>query len=376
MVSHDLDSVDYTAMRNLSFRDSASYKGTPQAFDFLVDEAKEEENSYVPEWYKWNGYYQQIPEIQSTINKKAEYVIGKGYKVKGLVQKIFNAIRKIKGVGVDTFNTVIRNVYIQAQICGDGFAEIIRDKAGRIINLKPLSPGTMKVVANSRGIIKSYEQVVSKKNEDGSYTDKKILFKPEQIFHLARNRYSDAIHGVGAIEAVERIILARNEAMEDLRVVFHRYVKPLWITSVNTDDATEIAAFKVKQDKAIQKAENMIVPKDTVDNIERVSIPQYSTLDPLPWINRLQDFFIMAEGVPEIILGYGRDTTEASSKILYVAFQQTVENDQFWLEEQIKLQLGWDVEFEFPASLIPELQSDERKDTPINKERRSEVMAK
>ena len=106
----------------------------------------------------------------------------------------------------------------------------------------------------------------------------------------------------------------------------------------------------------------MIVPKDTVDSIERVSIPQYSTLDPLPWLKMLQEYFLIAEGVPEVILGYGRDATEASAKILYLAFQQMIEFNQDFLHEQIKAQLKIDVKFKFPASLAPDIQNDQKKD--------------
>ena len=63
----------------------------------------------------------------------------------------------------------------------------------------------------------------------------------------------------------------------------------------------------------------------------------------------------MAEGVPEVILGHGEETTEATSKILYLAFQQMIEYNQLFLEEQLKLQLGLDIEFNFPASIEPSL---------------------
>ena len=41
----------------------------------------------------------------------------------------------------------------------------------------------------------------------------------------------------------------RSEAMNDLQTVFHRYVKPLWVFSVDEDNQTKIDAFKNKVDK-------------------------------------------------------------------------------------------------------------------------------
>jgi hypothetical protein len=167
----------------------------------------------------------------------------------------------------------------------------------------------------------------------------------------------DEPHGISTVEKLEDIIKMRNEAMSDLKTVFHRYVKPLIIVQADTDNAMEIAALKAKLDQAVKLGENMIIPKDTV-TMERMSIPQYSTLDPLPWINTLNQYFIMAEGVPQVILGHGGGATEAEAKVIYLAWQQVVEFNQLFLEEQIKAQLKMDVEFNFPASLEEQQQEN------------------
>ena len=358
--STKIDSAELTTMKDV-------------VTEFSVANSDDEIMTWTPEWKRWKGYYDTIPELQAVINKKAEYVIGKGYKIKGILNKLTNQIQqmlRISGAGIDSFNSVIRNTYVQAQICGDGFAEKVKDKAGRIINLKPLCPGAMTTFANSKGIIVGYAHET--KSLDGTKV-RYETFSTDEIFHLIRNRLGDAIHGIGCIEVVENIILMRNEAMSDLKIVFHRYVKPLIVAIANTDDEAEILAFKNKLTKSVENAENMVIPKDTIDKFERISIPQYSTLDPLPWIKELQTHFTISEGVPDVILGSGRETTEASAKMLYVGFQQTTENDQFWLEENIFIQLGWKVEFEFPASILDNLKSDERKDGNMKGEKRSEV---
>ena len=62
----------------------------------------------------------------------------------------------------------------------------------------------------------------------------------------------------------DEIILMRNEAMTDWKTVLHRNVYPLWIFHMDTDDTTEIEAFKQKNDTARGKGENMYVPKGLV----------------------------------------------------------------------------------------------------------------
>jgi len=155
------------------------------------------------------------------------------------------------------------------------------------------------------------------------------------------------------------------EARRDLRVVFHRYVKPLMITEVDADDTTKIASFKAEFNRAWKKGENMFIPKGIVST-ERFSIPQFSTLDPIPWIKLLQRQFLMAEGIPSIILGNSADEdTEASSKVVYLAFEQVIKYNQKFLEEQLKSQLNLEVNFKFEASLLDDLKGDEKKDGNI-----------
>ena len=105
-------------------------------------------------------------------------------------------------------------------------------------------------------------------------------WKPNEIFHLPWNRIGAEVHGHGDIEQLDWTMKAMAECSRDLKVIFHRYVKPLWVFSVGTDDDTEISNLKSDLKKTLEKAENLIVPKDIIANIDRVSIPQYSTLDP------------------------------------------------------------------------------------------------
>lgn len=308
-----------------------------------------------PFWSTWYGYYKFVPDLKAIIDAKANWIMGKGYTA---TDEVKNVLTKINGNGKDTFNSVMENMIKAYTIGGDSFAEIIKDTKGNLINLKPINPSSLKIKGNSRGQIARYEHWVN-----GEISTK---FRPEQIFHLSWGRMIDEIHGISTIETVEKTVLSFNEAYEDMRIVFHRYVKPIILSVVDTDDVNEISSYKAKIDKAVEYGENMVVPKGTLDHMERMSIPQYSTLDPIPWIHQLQRRFIIANGVPEIILGHGSDTTEASSKILYLAFQQMIEGGQRFIEEQVKAQLDLEINLEFPASLEPAMQKDVSKERNMN----------
>lgn len=324
----------------------------------ITDAAQEQkETEYTIQDFDINlGYYKEIPELRAVIDARATWTIGKGLKTDPETQIILDTI---KGWGKDSFNTILENMIRTMLITGDSFAEIIRDENKELINLKPLDPSSMVIIVDNKGIIKRYEQI-SKIN--GNPRKK---FEVEDIFHLARNRVADEIHGVSLIESLRIIIDAKNEAMADMRKLMHRHVKPLVKFILDTDDETEIANFKAKADNAIATGENLYLPKDVAEH-EIISVPANSTLNPIPWIERLDAQFYQVAQVPKIILGGSAEFTEASAKIAYLAFQQNVEEDQLFIEEQVGMQLGLLIDLEFPASLENELLSDNKKDGAVN----------
>ena len=306
-------------------------------------------------WSQYYGYYKTIPELKQAIDMRAIWTIGKGYETEDLTTE--TVLDSITGFGRDTFNTILKNMIVTRRIAGDAFAEIIRDpQTKQLLNIKPLDPSTIQIVVNKKGIIKRYEQL--------SKTGKKSVihkFKPTQIFHLINKRVADEIHGTSDIEALEPVINALNESFTDMKQLQHRHVKPIMAFKLDTDNQAKINTFIGKMDEVINKGENIYIPKDTVD-FELVSVPSNATLNPLPWQHRLTDRFFQVVGIPQIILGSSGEFTESTAKIAYLAFQQSVEDEQKDIEDQVWNQLYLKIDLQFPASLHNELLSDERKD--------------
>ena len=307
-------------------------------------------------WTQYLGYYKKIPELRAVIDAKATWTVGKGFKADGFTTLLLDTMN---GFGYDTFNTILENMIRTYYIGGDSYSEIIRDSKGNLLNLKPLDPHVMKHIANREGKIIRFEQVSKVKGE------KPKKFEPEEIFYLPRNRVADEIHGQSMIEAIVDIILMKNEAMADYKTVMHRFVVPRYIFHLDTDDTTEISAFKTKMDEANKKSENLYVPKDVIVP-ELMSVAPNATLSPLAWIESLDSKFYEAAQVPKIIVGGIGGITEAAVKIAYLAFQQTIEEEQLFIEEQVLSQLNLVIELEFPASLENELLSDKAKDGAQN----------
>ena len=152
-------------------------------------------------WAQWLGYYktknQATPDLNGVINTIATYTIGKGFTADTATKKILEGI---KGMGKDTFDTIMENMIITGEIGGDSYAEIIQDKSGKLINLKPLDPGVMRHGINAKGIIKRFDQL-----EKAGSTNVVQKFKPKDIFYLPRQRVADEVHGTSLTEKLVQI---------------------------------------------------------------------------------------------------------------------------------------------------------------------------
>lgn len=322
--------------------------------DGILDqkETRYTNSDYTQQW----AYYLEVTDIQEIIDAKVQWTVGKGYVAEPEMKLILDGIR---GNGLDSFNTILENQLAVAEIGGDSFAQIIRDDDGTLINLKPLNVARMTTIWNRAGIITRYEY--------NGFTTKDGIrkFKPEEIFHLIRNRRGDETHGRSMINVLNMLILSKQEAIEDQKTLMHWHVKPRMKHRIKDDDPATIAAYKVKSEAAKVAGDDIYEPFDVVES-EILAVPANATLNPMAWINYLDAAIYKAGGVPQFIVGGGTGFTDSSEKIAYLGWQQRVEKMQLYAESQVGMQLGIAIELEFPASMQNDLISDEKKDGPIN----------
>ena len=312
----------------------------------------EETKLHNADWKKQYGIYKTIPEVKSAFDALTDWTVGKGYIADETTTLILDEVR---GRGKESFNEILKNGTTVRKTGGDSYSEIITDNDGVLINLKPIDPETMTVILNSKGLIIRYEQISKVKGK------KPKKYKPEQIFHLSNNRIADNGLGESAIDALEWIIIAKKEAMEIQKTVTSRYARPVIIWHLDTDDETKIANFKETTNNMSKDGENVFIPKGAVVP-EVLAVAPNQTLNIISWLDYLDARFTQVSGVPDVILGNSKNLTEASSKIAYLAFEQTVKAEQLYIEEQVLAQLNLVINLEFPASLENELLSDSNKD--------------
>lgn len=294
------------------------------------------------------NYYKTIPELKKAIDALALWVVGKGFTTDARTEARLGVVR---GWGEDSIISILSNLQRQKKIFGDAFAEIVWED-NRIVNIKPLYPGHMRVVLNAKGIITRYEQrIVQGKN---TATTK---FQPKQILHLTNERIGNEIHGLSVVDACKWVIDARHEAMTDYRKILHRQLA-LGILYVDTDNATEIAEIGQKYGDAVKNGEVLILPKDSA----KLEDPNITLQNPIEWIRYLEGFFYQAVGIPRVI-ATSQEYSEASSKVGYLTFEPVYTAEQTELEADLWNQAAVKVKFNRPPSLTGVVAESEQKNT-------------
>ena len=348
-------------MGELNISSSATSDMTTNVADVTIESkdidgaGSQEETSYSnSNWSSHLGIYKTIPEFKIALDMRSIWTVGDKIETDGQTEIILDGIT---GWGKDTFRNIIKNMVVTKRLGEDAYAEIMRDEeTGILINLKVLDTGSITQVYDKKGIIKRYEQTSKIGNKKSI-----VKFRPVDIFHLTNKRIADEIHGTSDSDALKSIMEANQESFTDVKKLMHRWVKPMMKFMLDTDDDAKIAAFIAKVDAATNKGENLYIPMKSVEH-ELIAVPSNATLNPIPWREHLRSYFYQVVGMPQIIMGSSGEFTESTAKIAYLAFEQSVKDEQTDLEEQVWDQLALRIKLKFPASLRNELLSDENKD--------------
>ena len=304
-------------------------------------------------WYFSNattyyGYYLAIPEIFSAANALATWAFSAGWTAVDADMQV--QLEHVRGMGKDSFSQIIWNHEVVKLVVGDAFIEVKRDENKNIIlNLIPISPERVRIIFAKQGLLKRYEVF-----NGGEWRE----VKKENMIHSTNKRIGDQLHGTSQIEPGRRIIDARNEALDDERMIKHRD-KALGIAYYETDKAGKIAFANTQIEKAVKDGEMLGLPKDTV-KIE--PYPSRSSEDRQAWIQYLENFFYQIFGVPRSIAS-SDGTSEVGGKMGNVNFEPTYAKERFDMEDDLWLQQAINVTFEKQMSLGGLVNQDQLKNT-------------
>lgn len=299
------------------------------------------------------GYFNQVPDLKQAILLKGIWVVGKGYTCNPLTSI---RLRDIRGWGKDSFDDILFNMEVMKRVSGDSYAEIIwNDKEERdfVINLKVLDPASIKIVVDSKGIIKRYEQT-------DKTTKEPIKFDPRDIFHLSHNRLADQIHGISDIDVIESTITAQEKNFVNAQRQTDLDSRPFLLFKLKTDNQAKIAVVQNKINDALNKGTYMVIPDDeNILSYEVVKItPGTSVFD---FETLAKNRFFRSVGLPQVLAGTSSGS-EAGTKMEYFSNEQIWEKDQRFLEKQLRNQLRIELNLIPPATMQQDLQGDEAKD--------------
>lgn len=311
----------------------------------------------------WNAFM-KVPKLHSAIVMKKTWSVGKGISC-SIPTKVY--LDHITGNGKQTFREILGSMIVAKQAMRDSFAYIVKDKDAiapenpkGVINLIERNPKDMVIIFNDKGQIDHYEQM--KPRPKGANSTEKPEFEKfelDEIFHLTHHRYAGETHGRSVPEIMESKILADDENFQVCQRLAKFQAVPFIMFKVKSDDATTIANIKANIKDARENGVDMVIPDD--ENILSF-LPVQTTPSSfiLDWRRQNNEEFYMATGMPQVLFGGGG--TESNGKTSYLGHETVFEDDQRYIEEQVKLQLGFEIELNSPVSLLENMQLDEMKD--------------
>lgn len=304
-----------------------------------------------PFWGKYLGYLKTLPEYKEPIRALARWTVGKGYDTDNRTKVILDSIT---GWGEDSFQSILTSMIIIKKTNGDAYAEIIRDDDGKLINLKPLDPGKIKIIVNQKGLIIRYEEWGIQPREF------KRNIEVKDMLHLCNDRVGNEIHGTSALEACQWELDAKRECMETWRKLVR--LSSMRVIYVDMDNQEKLSALRSQWQEGIKNREVILLPGIKGKDVEIIDY-QIPPIQPyLEWLRYLDNRIYQSLGVPKAIADTA-DFTEAASKVGYMTFEPVYTEEQALLEQDLWNQLAISVRFNRPPSLSGVMQESEAKNT-------------
>jgi len=338
---------------NISAATTTNFSGTVP--DFIV-QAKSLDNAsknqdetylYFDRASEMLGYVYEIPEIFNAASALCTWAVNRGWVARDPAMSA--QLKHVRGLGNQTFTQLMWSHLFIKLIVKDAFMEVKYGKNGIILNMIPISPERVRVVFGRMGLIKRYDVW------DGNGW---VPVKPENMYHSTNKRIADQMGGLSQVEMAKKIVLAKNEALEDERIIKHRD-KALGIAYYETDKAGKIAYANSQIEKGVKKGEMIGLPKGTV---EIQPFPARGSEDRTQWLRYLDDLFYQIFGVPRSIAS-SDGTSEVGGKMGHVIFEPIYTKEQIDEEENLELQHGIIIKFNRPPSLGGLVSQDEQKNT-------------
>lgn len=253
---------------------------------------------------------------------------------------------KFVSIGIDIWKSALWS--------GNAYIEIVYEPENpfKIKELKLINPEEMRVIRSAEGDILGYlqfpfkggiAQILSQRSADRlkkRYPRLAIPFEPSEIIHIKYGALPGDAYGVSIFESLKDITAILVGMREDMGVIVRNNAAPTIFFGLGTEliPATQktIDEFSAYLSREFDNSTNLVgstqVHPEVIDTSSKViDLPAY--------IRTAMNILYAGAGFPEILLGQGNETTEATARSQIEAFEKTLKANQQLFRDNIELSI-------------------------------------
>lgn len=269
---------------------------------------------------KWELIYEQGGIASQCVDAYAYFILSNGWTIEGKSkaqrEKCQEFTRKVQ------LRRKLWSYITDSIVFGRPFVEIGYGRgegSGTPLVLNPLDPCTMRVESDIRGRVIGYTQIIRLNQNEVVKTH----FTPEQMLSeplfpksgslygmsLVGRAYDDIVHDAKISEATAQSILRHGFPKYHIQVGMEgELIDPVVLQRLDTEF------------KALGPRSEIATPRDViVNNLDKDALPNVKDLN--EWV---QGRMVISMGIPEVVMGLGRGSTEASSYVEMAAFYDKI----------------------------------------------------
>jgi hypothetical protein len=260
---------------------------------------------------KWDTIYRQGGIAAQCVDAYSYYILSNGYRIEGENEGLRKKVEDFcKSANV---NRALRAYITDSCVFGRPFIEKLYGRGGKgneIVGLKPIDPKTMKCNMDLKGNILSYTQIVTIENKEYAVQFSKDEIWSDTLFPISGEPYGASLIGRAFDDIMHDCKIAESTAEAILRHGFPKYHIQVGMEGEDIDPKIlqgldkEFAQLKGKSEIATVHDVN-------ITNLDKDGLPDLK--DIAAWATSRM---CVSMGIPEICLGIGEGSTEASAKII------------------------------------------------------------
>lgn len=259
---------------------------------------------------KWDTIYRQGGLASQCVDAYAYFILSNGWRIEGKSPELVAKVKEI--CDYNRMNRIFRQYIIDSVIFGRAFIEKAHGKGAKAdvpVKLIPLSPKTMRVETDLRGNIVGYTQIIKKDNKEY-----KVDFKPDEIISDCLFPISGDVYGSSLVGRAFDDIMHDTKISEATATAILRHAFPKYHIKVGQPGEDIDPTILTRLDSEFRKldAKNEIATNADVEilNIDKDAFPDIE-----PIVSWVQSRMSISMGIPEVCMGLGRGSTEASSNV-------------------------------------------------------------